>query len=484
MASIGSLGVGSGLDLETLLTKLVSAEGTPRLNILASREASIQADISAFGALKSALDKFRTAVSSLSDADVLQSRTVSTGNSKYFSATASESAVAAEVSVQVLNTARAQKLVTTADFASASDTVGAGTLTISVGGSSFDVTTTAATTLADLKNLINSAAGNTGVNASLIVVARDPQDASAGTVARLVLAAKATGAENTIGVAANDVDGNNTDGAGLSRFYFSAADTLNSQLGQQQAAADARIVVDGFTAFSSSNTFKDVLDGVTITALRDPGDPLAPDVETLTIAQDRSALGGRVNSFVTAYNDLMKSIGQLSSYDAATRKSGPLNGDSTIRGISSRLRAIIGAAGGTGPVDSLASLGITTQRDGTLKLDAARLATAMDDNFEGVGTLFAGTSGIATRLGDALDSVLGSDGLLQARTQGLDRQLSSIGTEREQLNLRLQKLEEQYRARFAALDSLVSQLQNTGTFLSQQLANTSAIITGSRSGGN
>ena len=308
MASIGSLGVGSGLDLETLVTKLISAEGTPRINSLATKEANIQADISAFGSLKSALDKFRSAVATLADASALQARTVSTGNSKYFSASAGESAVSGQYAVQVLNTARAQKLVSTADFANASALVGAGTLTISVGSASFQVTTTASTTIAELKALINDAADNAGVSASLLVVARDPLNAAAGTVARLALATDETGTANGIGITVSDADANDTDALGLSRFYFSSGDIANSQLDEQQAAADARIAVDGLTAFSSTNVFSDVIDGVTITALKTPADPLNPDVEILGIALDNNSVAARIRAFVTAYNEVVSAI--------------------------------------------------------------------------------------------------------------------------------------------------------------------------------
>lgn len=485
MASIGSLGVGSGLDLETLVTKLISAEGTPRSNSLARREASIQADISAFGSLKSALDKFRSIVTTLGDASALQARTVATGNSKYFSATAGERAVSGQYAVQVLNTARAQKLVSTADFASANDTVGAGTLTISVGSASFQVTTTASTTLAELKTLINDAADNAGLSASLLVVARDPQNAAAGTVARLALAADETGSANTIGISVGDADANNTDALGLSRFYFSSADIANSQLDEQQAALDARIAVDGQTAFSSSNVFSDVIDGVTITALKDPADPLNPDVETLGIALDNNGVAARIRAFVAAYNEVVGAIRDVSAYNAEAGTAGALNGDATVRSISSRLRTVIGAAGiGDGAPGSLAELGIRTQRDGTLKLDTAKLDAALKDDFAGVGTLFTAEGGVAKRLEDMLGGLLDRGGTLATRTEGLDRQLEAIGTERDKLELRLEKLEAQYRARFSALDALVAGLQSSGDYLLQQLQNTASIIGRNPGGGS
>lgn len=335
--AIGSIGVGSGLELESLLTKLIAAEGQPRLTSLASKEAKVQANISAYGTLKSTLDRFKSAAAALEDAGALQSRTASTGGSKLFSASAGTGAAAGQYAVQVLGKATAQKLSSTADFASPSALVGEGTLTISVGSDSFDITTTATTTLAELQAQINAATDNAGVTATLLTVARDPLDAGAGTVNRLVLTANATGTANAIGITVSDTDLNDTDDQGLSRFYFSSADLAGSQLDVTQAAKDARISVDGFAAISSTNTFTDVIDGVTINVLADPEDPLNPPLETLTVAVDRTAATGRIQAFATAYNDVVNTIRELTAYNADTKTAAALAGDPTVRAIASRL---------------------------------------------------------------------------------------------------------------------------------------------------
>lgn len=481
MATIGSLGAGSGLELETLVQKLISAEGAPRMNALAKREASVQAGISAFGSLKSALDQFRSGVRALNTDGALQQRSVSTGNSTLFSASASTTAAAGTHSIQVLGTAQSQRLISTADLADANATVGAGTLTISLGANSFEVSTDADTTLGELKTRINEAAGDTGISATLMVVAKDPDDASAGTVTRLVLSSSRTGSANTIAVTVADADGTDTDDQGLSRFYFSTNDLQNSQLDQQQAAADARIVVNGLVAHSASNTFSEVLEGVTITVLKDPTDPLAPAVESLGISMDRSGVAARIKSFVDGYNEVIKTLRDLSSFDSSTGKAGPLNGDAVVRGIASRLRTIIATqASSDGQSLSLSQLGISTQRDGTLALDSGKLDAALANGFAQVDELFRGEQGIATRLLETLGGYLDGDSLLTSRSQGYDRQLKQINTERETLNTRLEKIEAQYRSRFAALDTLVGQLQSTGSFLDAQLANTSNIIMGKR----
>jgi len=196
---------------------------------------------------------------------------------------------------------------------------------------------------------------------------------------------------------------------------------------------------------------------------------------------DRASVAARIRSFVNGYNEVVKTIRNVSSYDSATRKAGALNGDATVRGIGSQLRTIIGTQSANADgINSLARLGITTQRDGTLAVDSGKLDAALAASPTEVDQLFRGADGVATRLGKALDGYLDREGMLASRTQGFDRQLAQIGTERQNLNVRLEKIEAQYRSRFTALDALVGQLQSTGSYLDTQLANTSSIISGNR----
>ena len=477
--AIGSLGVASGLDLESLVTKLIQTESQPRLASLASREAKVQSNISAFGSLKSSLDKLRTAAKALSDADALGRPAVNTGGSSLFSATGTAEASTGLYSIQVLNRAVAQKLSSTADFSSGTDLVGEGKLSITVGGKGFTITTSDTTTLSQLRDAINSDAANTGVSASLLVVAKDPQDPSAGTVTRLVLTARTTGLENTIETSVEDVDLGNTDNAGLSRFYFSASDALNSQLSQTQPAANARIAIDGFTVYSNTNTFEDAIEGVTLTVLKEPADPQSPPVESLTVSGDSTTASGRLQAFVAAYNDLARTIKALSGYNADTKAAGTLNGDSTVRNIARQLRVAVGAPGAAGDGDlSLAQIGVAFQSDGTIKVDANKLDTALKDSLPAITTFLTGDKGFGSRLDTLLGGYLDKGGLIEARTNGFDQQIKSIGKDRESVLARMELLDATYRKRFAALDSLVARTKSSGDYLLAQLKSTSTIISG------
>jgi len=252
MAGITSIGVGSGLDLESLITNLLNAERTPTETRLAVREASIQANISAFGNLKSVLSAFETSLAGLRSADDFNARSASVSDTTYFSASASGDAVIGSYSIQVLNLASAQKLAST-DFTGPDDTVGAGTLTISSAEGSIDIEVAAGTTLLQLRDAINAAPGNDLATATLLTV----DDGFGGTVTKLILTSRSSGEDNALEITVADDDGQNTDDQGLSRFYFSAGDA-GSQLSELSSARDARIAIDGFTASSSSNTFSGV----------------------------------------------------------------------------------------------------------------------------------------------------------------------------------------------------------------------------------
>ena len=110
------------------------------------------------------------------------------------------------------------------------------------------------------------------------------------------------------------------------------------------------------------------------------------------------------------------------------------------------------------------------QTDGKLSVDDTKLDTALADNFQDVGRLFAGTGGFALRLFERTDQALADDGALETRTEGLNDGIERIEEQREALSFRLEALETRLFRQFNALDSLISQLTSTSNFLTQQLA--------------
>jgi len=453
--SISSPGIGSGLDINSLISQLVAAEGQATANRLNLREAEYQGDISAFGSLKGALSLFQTAVKELQDAADFQVRSASSSDSDVFTATADETADVSQYGVEVVQLAQAHKLITTDGFAS-TEAIGGGTLTFTQGADSFSLTISATDTLEDVRDAVNEATDNSGVTASIINV----DDGSGGTEQKLVFTATASGTDNSIVITAVDNDTNHTDEFGLSRL-------VNGQLDTPAAALNGQIKVDNQLISSSNNTFSDVVDGITINA------NAVGSGEQLSVTQDKASVTAKINTFIANYNGLVDTFNALGSYDAPTETGGILLGDSTLRGIQNLIRREISSSvsGLTGSFSTLAELGITTDDTGKLSLDTGSLNDALDSGFDQVGELFAATNGIATTLDAVIEGYIGSAGIIEARTDGLQTSIDDIADQREALNRRLESIGSRLLSQFSAMDALVSTLQNQSNFLTQQLAN-------------
>jgi len=453
--SISSPGIGSGIDVSALITKLISAEGDRTTGRLDIRAAEVQGDFSAYGSLKSSLSLFQSAVQGLQELTDFQVRSTVSSNNDIFTATADETADASQYGVEVVQLAQANKLVTTAGFA-ATDAVGAGSLTFTQGASSFSINVSATDTLSDVRDAVNSATDNTGLKAAIINV----DDGLGGTVEKLVFTADKTGLDNAITITAVDDDLNHTDALGLSRL-------VNANLAEPATALDGEIKVDGQLVSSTNNTFADVIDGITINVL-DIGAG-----ETLTVKQDKEVVKLKIEQFVANYNGLIKTFSALGSYDSSSDTAGLLLGDSILRGVENAIRKEISSSvsGLSGRFSTLAELGLSTDKNGQLEIDSDLLDEVLESDFDQVGQLFASTSGIANTLDDVVEGYIGSNGIIESRTDGLKTRLDDLSEQREALNRRLATVESRLLAQFTAMDQIVSSLRNQSDFLTQQLAN-------------
>ena len=467
MATISASGTGSGLDIESIITALTDAERTPTETRLSAREIQIQANISAYGSLKGAVKDFKSALSGLSSLKELAARAAASSDESLFTATASSGAAVGNTAIRVLNLASNHKLVSTANFTGPTDAVGAGELTISLGSESFKVPITAPdnNTLGGIRDAINDAEDNPGITASILTVS----DGMGGTVSKLVLTSDETGAENQISVSVSgDSDGNDTDNNGLSAFIFTPGDPPTGNMSQKSEASDATIEIDGeFQVTSKTNTFADAIEGVTIEVHKADPDTTA----AMSISLDKSAIKERLAKFVEAFNTLSDTLNYLTDYDIETQESGLLTGDFAARTIETQIRRTIGgiAEGVSGSFKSLAEIGITTQRDGTLALDSTKLDKALNSNFDNVAELLGGDNGIAKTLDDKLDTFLRSDGVIASRNTTFLNQLKDIDKQREKLNLRMESFEARIRKQYTNLDILVSNMKSTGDYVTQQL---------------
>jgi flagellar hook-associated protein 2 len=454
MAAITSAGVGSGLDIEGLVSKLVAAEGQPAVTRLNTQEAALQADLSAYGSLKSALSSFQSSVEALKNASAFNMRSATSSQPDLFTVSADGSAVAGSFSVIVDQLAQAAK-VRSGDFTADTEAVGEGSLTIGLGSSSFTVAVGTDTTLAGLRDAINQAEDNPGIKATIIKV-------DSGT--QLVLTSEKVGSANAITVDATDADG--SDGKDLTRLATASLTTI-------QSAQDAIIHIDGQQVTRDSNSFSDAISGVTFSLVKaDPG-----ATGTATVAMDKGSVTAKLNEFIKSYNALAKTMGNLSSYNAATKTGGPLLGDATLRGVQNQLRQVLSSAvQGAGVLSSLADIGITSDKTGMLQLDSAKLDKAMATNFDAIANLFSSENGLAKKFDNTLKDYLAFDGPLSSRLNGVNKSIANISDQRKALGARLAALEARYRKQFTAMDALVGQLQSTGTFLTQQLKNLPGVV--------
>lgn len=449
MPAITSAGLGSGLDIEGLVTKLVSAEGQPAALRLNRKETALQADLSAFGTLKGALSSFQTNVQSMKLASAFQTRTATSSNTDLFTVSAGSAAVPGSFSIKVDQLAQAAKM-RSGDFSSDTAVMGSGALTLSLGAKSFSITTDSTTTLAGVRDAINNASDNPGIKATIIKVDSGSQ---------LVLTSDKLGAANTITVAATDTDA--LDGNDLTRL-------ATANLVSVQSASDAIIHVDGQQVTKDSNSFSDVISGVTISLKK--ADPAK--TETLGVAIDKDSTKNKVNDFIKAYNALATTMNSLSSYDAKTKQGGPLLGDATLRGAQNQVRqALSNAVPDVAGVSTLAEIGVTTNKDGLLELDFSKFDKFMAANPDSVAQLFSSDNGLAKRFDNILKNYVSSDGAITARVDGMNKQIEGIADERTRLNTRLADLETRYRKQFTAMDAMLGQLTATGSYLTQQLAN-------------
>jgi flagellar hook-associated protein 2 len=465
--AISSLGAGSGLDLNSLLTGLMQSEQIP-LVALQRQEASYQSRISALGTLQGALSSLQTAAGSMVPATgttaVVKYTTFSASiaDTTSASAAASTGAVAGSYSLEISALAKSQRLVTPAYVGgSATTVIATGNLLIEFGkldgvvytGDSLRSKTitidSSNATLGGLRDAINAA--NIGASATIV-------NGTSG--AQLVLSSNETGLSNVIRL------------SGLTAFdYNPAANTgtmTQAALQGGQAATNAAFTLNGIAATSSTNTVTGVLDGVTLNLLKTTA-ALTPT--TLKVSKDSiGSLTSSLNAFVKAYNDANKAMSELGAYNATTKAAGALQGSSTLRTAKNQMRSLVfnATAGGTSPYQHLSNIGVSLGKDGSLSLDSAKLTAAVAADPTSVANL---VSAVGSAYKTGIEGLVGSTGSITAATDGANRTIKDLTKRQQALSDRLTVIQANYTKQFTALDSLIAGMKQTSSYLSQQLAN-------------
>jgi flagellar hook-associated protein 2 len=467
MPTITSTGIGSGIDINSLVSQLVAAERSPVETRLTRTDAKLTTQLTAVSSLKGALSSLQNALNGLKGASSFDLRKVTQGDDSFFSATADSTAVAGHYDVEVVQLATAGR-ISSSGFSVAgggADTViGTGTLAINVGSSEFKVAIDSSNqTLAQIRDAINAATDNPGVRATLIT----DQDG-----AHLVLTGSKTGQANEVSINladSVDADGNTGDGLGLSQLFGMAPkDPL------KDVAQDAIVKVSGFEIHNDTNTIDGAIDGVTLILKKANA---TNETSSLDIVRDDAGIQAKAQAFVTGFNNVAKQISTLGGYNADTKTGGPLQGDALLVGINTQARRIISdpVTSTTGSYRTLASLGITTAADGTLTLDATKFQKALAADPAAVSAIFSATDGVAAKLGTFVDAKLASSGEIATRTANLNTNQKDLQAQRDALDARMQVIQERYLKQFTAMDTLLSQLQSTSTYLTQQLQGLSGL---------
>lgn len=420
-------GIGSNLDVNGIVSQLMAVERQP-LQVLQQRTQAFQTKLSAYGTLKGALSTFQTGLKELSDGSKF---TASKGTLADASIAAvsvdGAKAVPGNYTLEVERLAQQHKVYSAA-AADATVAIGSGTISLEFG--TYDSTGNTFTanpnkmaqaitigagqnSLAGIRDSVNAA--NIGVSATIITD-------NAG--ARLVLTSKDSGAANSLRVTVTDDDGGSTDTAGLSQLAYdpTVAVGAGKNLTQSAAAQDARLAIDGIWLTKSSNSFTDVVDGLTLTLQKTN----LGSATTLVVERDKAKVQEAIESFIKGYNDVNKTLRDLTAYNDATRKGAALQGDSTTRSLQAKLRAVLAKplAGAGSGINSLSQIGVAVQRDGSLALNTQKLETALQDDFAAIKGLFAAVGSAS----DSLVTVAGSSSKTQAGTYNLDvTQLATRG---------------------------------------------------------
>lgn len=443
--AITAAGVGSGLDIETIVSQLMTLERQP-LQVLQSRESDTRAQISAYGSLKSAISSFQDAMKDLSTLDAFRIFQSNSSDATVMTASASSAAANGIYNLNVTRLAQNHKMGSDA-FADTATFGGAAgdSLTLTGGDGSTTIDLSTATTLSGLRDAINSATDNPGVTATILNVGDGNQ--------RLILTADESGYDNRVQLSF---------GGAISDTSFNFATTNQDSEGAtlvDLAELDASYSIDGFALTSSSNNISSVIDGLDI-ELKGEGSAV------LNVTRDTAAIEQSAKNFVNAYNNVFSTISAL--------REDELSGDSTLLSVQRLMRSVLNTqpTGLTGSYDALSQLGIKTDRDtGQLTLNSSEFSAALDADFAGVAQLFANDDqGYAFRFESLADSMLEQDGIIDNRVDGLNVRVRGLESDQAELERRLDLKEIALRRQYSALDQLVGSLQSTSAFLLQNFS--------------
>lgn len=483
----GVTGIGSGIDIDSIVKSMVAAERAPRDAQLSKLEKKTTTQITALGALKSAISDFQKALGALNKPELFQARSATSSKADSVAVSASTEASAGSYSVEVKALASSSKVALRA-FANPADapaSFGSGTLSLKVGDKALPVVQINASnnTLSGIRDAINVAGVDAGVSAAIvtddagsrlvlsstetgegadITVAAEPDSVTAGTFALAQLTYQTPGVEPS----ASDFE------SAEDPAYIDALKEYRKGPMALSIAQSAQITIDGMQVTSKANKIESAIEGVTLDlkAKTPESEPL-----TIKVAQDKAGAKKQIQAFVDGYNKLIGVINSQTKVtgvgDDKAPVTGALVGDASARGLMSSIRNELVNPQSSGSLRALTDIGITTQTDGTLAIDSAKLDKAMAGHFSELSGLFTGESGLASRMDSKLKPYSETGGVLEQRNKAMTKTLSNIDSQKEDITRRVAVLQERLYKQFNAMDLLVGQLSNTSNSLLASLEN-------------
>ena len=453
MGPISSPGIGSGLDVQSIVSQLVALEKAP-LTQLKAQATSLQTKVSTYGTIKSQVSALRDAAAKLASTTGWNQVNAASSNPSAVGVTAAAGSATTSLSLEVQQLAKAQSAVSPNPPFGLTSSLGAGTLTIQVGtGAPVEVVIEAGEdSLAAVARQINEA--NAGVSATVL------RDASGE---RLLMRSSASGEANTFTVG---VAGGNA--GGLERLAFGPG--VTGGMSETQAAQNALATINGVDIVSASNTLDNTVPGLTIALKQETTAPV--DIE---VSADTEAVKANLQAFVDAYNTLNANLANVTRYDAGSKTAGPLQGDASATGLQNALRGMLRSVTASTPFSRLADVGIELQAGGTLSINSEKRDTALSD-LRGLRALFdvdtgdATTEGFGRKAKAFADGLLAAEGLITTRTEALQASIRRNGLDQERVNDRAARAEVRYLAQYNAMDANVARLNGLNAFVSQQIA--------------
>lgn len=474
MATLSSPGIGSGLDVNSIVTQLVALERKP-IDDLKTAASAIQTKLSSFGLLSSYTSNLRDISDKLTQSSFWTGTAANSTDASAVAVTSTTSATAANYLVNVTSLARAQSLASTKHFDTTTEAVGTGTLHIELGSWDDGLTTftpdatkvavdvaidAGSNSLDGIKTKINAA--NAGVTASIVTDATGP---------KLVLTSTATGAKSAVRITAVDDDGNNTDANGLSALAFNPPVSA-VQMSQTQGAKNAAATVNGLSVSSATNTLDGVIAGVTLTLGKETTSPVQ-----VNVSRDTASIKKAITDFAKAFSDMNAYITTQTKYDATTKKAAALQGDRSTLAVQSNLRTLFTDNSSASLVYSrLSDVGLEMQTDGTMKVNDSKLSAALASNPNEVAKLFMSTTsadpneqGFAVRAKALAGQFIGSGGAITTRTQSLRDSVTRNQKQQDAMEARVALTQARLTKQYGSLDTTLSKINATNSSLTQSL---------------